>query len=51
MKKILFALLFTSALAAGACKERKSEPRPNYEGSHGASEKAHDSLDKEAGGY
>lgn len=50
MKRILFVLLFASALAAAACKERK-EPRPNYEGSHSASEKAHKSLDNEAGGY
>jgi hypothetical protein len=49
MKKSLLALIVLSALAA-ACKERK-EPRPNYEGSHNASEKAHKSLDKEAGGY
>lgn len=49
MKKALFVLIAASALAA-ACKERKAEPRPNYEGSHSASERAHESLDKEAGG-
>ena len=49
MNKTLLALIVLSAFAA-ACHERKTEPRPNYEGSHSASEKAHDSLDKEAGG-
>ena len=49
MKKTLLALIVLSAFAA-ACHERKAEPRPNYEGSHSASEKAHDSLDKEARG-
>ncbi|MBI2384499.1 MAG: hypothetical protein HYV14_00640 [Elusimicrobia bacterium] len=49
MKKTLLALIVLSAFAA-ACKERKADPRPNYEGSHSASEKAHRSLDKEAGG-
>lgn len=49
MKKTLLVFVVLSAFAA-ACKERK-EPRPNYEGSHSASEKAHKSLDKEAGGY
>ncbi len=48
MKKLLLVLLAVSALAA--CKERKADPRPNYEGSHRASDKAHGSLDKEAGG-
>lgn len=50
MKKTLLALIVLSAFAA-ACHERKAEPRPNYEGSSSASEKAHQSLDKEAGGY
>ena len=49
MKKLLFVLLALSGLAA-ACKERKADPRPNYEGSHSASERSHESLDKEAGG-
>ncbi len=49
MKKTLLALIVLSAFAA-ACHERKAEPRPNYEGSNSASEKAHDSLDKEARG-
>ena len=49
MKKTLLVLVVLSAFAA-ACKERKADPRPNYEGSHSASERAHDSLDKEAGG-
>lgn len=49
MKKILLALIAVSALAA-ACRERKADPRPNYEGSRSASERAHESLDKEAGG-
>ncbi|MCR4294431.1 MAG: hypothetical protein NUW21_02780 [Elusimicrobia bacterium] len=49
MKKTLLVIIVVSAFAA-ACKERKA-PRPNYEGSHSASEKAHESLDKEAGGY
>ena len=49
MKKTLLALIVLSAFAA-ACKERKADPRPNYEGSHSASERAHDSLDKEASG-
>ena len=42
MKKTLLALIVLSALAA-ACHERKAEPRPDYEGSHRASEKAHSS--------
>jgi hypothetical protein len=46
MKKTL-ALLALSLLAA-ACHERKEEPRPDYDGTHSASERAHDSLDKEA---
>jgi nitrous oxide reductase accessory protein NosL len=49
MKKTLLALIALSAFAA-ACHERKAEPRPNYEGSHSASDRAHDSLDKEAKG-
>jgi hypothetical protein len=49
MKKTMLALLVLSALAA-ACKERKADPRPDYEGSHSASEKAHQSLDNEANG-
>ncbi len=48
MKKILLVLLAVSAFAA--CKERKADPRPDYDASHRASEKAHGSLDKEAGG-
>jgi len=52
MKKTMLALLLLSAFAAG-CKERKASPevRPNYDGARGASEKSHDSLDKETGGY
>lgn len=49
MKKTLLALIVLSAFAA-ACHERKAEPRPNYEGSKSASDRAHSSLDKEAGG-
>ena len=49
MKKTLLALIVLSAFAA-ACHERKAEPRPNYEGSKSASERSHDSLDKEASG-
>lgn len=49
MKKLLLALIVLSAFAA-ACHERKAEPRPDYEGSHRASEKAHQSLDNEANG-
>ncbi len=49
MKKTLLALLVFSAFAA-ACHERKEEPRPDFEGSHSASEKAHKALDKEASG-
>lgn len=49
MKKTFLALLLLSAFAA-ACHERKEGPRPDYEGSHRASERAHESLDKEAGG-
>ena len=49
MKKTLLALIVLAAFAA-ACKERKADPRPNYEDSHSASERAHESLDKEAGG-
>ena len=49
MKKTLLALIVLSAFAA-ACHERKAEPRPNYEGSHSASDKAQKSLDQEAGG-
>ncbi len=50
MKNLILAVLALAALAAAACHERKAEPRPNYEGSSSASEKAHQSLDKEAGG-
>ena len=49
MKKTFLALIVLSAFAA-ACKERKADPRPNYGGSSSASERAHDSLDKEARG-
>jgi nitrous oxide reductase accessory protein NosL len=51
VKKTLLALLVLSAFAA-ACHERKTapEPRPDYGGAHSASERAHDSLDKESGG-
>ena len=49
MKKTLLVLIALSAFAV-ACKERKADPRPDYEGSHRASERAHDSLDREAGG-
>jgi len=49
MKKALFALIVFSGLAA-ACHERKAEPRPDYDGAHSASERSHQSLDKEAGG-
>lgn len=49
MKKTLLALIVLSAFAA-ACHERKAEPRPDYEGSNRASEKAHQSLDDEAKG-
>lgn len=48
MIKILLVLIVAAAFAA--CKERKADPRPDYDGSHRASEKAHGSLDKEAGG-
>ncbi len=48
MKKLFLVLLAVSAFAA--CKERKADPRPNYEGSHSAGEKSHGALDKEAGG-
>lgn len=51
MKKTLLALLVLSAFAA-ACHERKTAPevRPDYDASRAASERAHDSLDKESGG-
>lgn len=49
MKRTVLALLVWCSFAA-ACHERKAEPRPNYEGSHSASERSHESLDKEAGG-
>lgn len=49
MKKTLLALLALSALAA-ACHERKAEPRPDYEGTRSASEKAHQSLDNQSRG-
>ena len=48
MKRLL--ALVALSLFAAACHERKAEPRPNYEGSQSASERAHDSLDKEPGG-
>lgn len=50
MKKTLLALIVLSAFAA-ACHERKAEPRPDYDGSSRASDKAHGSLDDEARGY
>jgi len=48
MKKTLLAVIVMSAFAAACNHERKAEPRPDYEGSHSASERAHESLDKEA---
>ncbi len=50
MKNILFVLLAAAALAA--CKERKTttQPRPDYDATHRASEKAHGSLGNETGG-
>jgi nitrous oxide reductase accessory protein NosL len=50
MKKTLLALLVLSAFAA-ACHERKAEPRPDYDGAHTDSEKAHKALDNEAHSY
>ena len=50
MKKTLLALIVLSAFAAACNHERKVEPRPDYEGSHSASDRAQDSLDKEAKG-
>jgi hypothetical protein len=49
--RTLLALIVLSAVAA-ACHERKAAtaPRPDYDGSRAASEKAHKSLDNEAGG-
>lgn len=51
MKKTMLALLVLSAFAA-ACHERKSAPEaaPDYDGSRAASQRAHESLDREAGG-
>lgn len=48
MKNLILVVLVAAAMAA--CKERKAEPRPDYGRTHGASERSHDSLDKEAGG-
>jgi len=48
MKNLILAAL--AAVAMSACFERKTEPRPNYDGSRSSSERSHDSLDKEAGG-
>jgi len=51
MKNLLLVLFAVAAFAA--CKERKSdkvEVRPDYEGTHRASEKAHRSLGNETGG-
>ena len=50
MKKAYLALLIMTAFAA-ACRERKAEPRPDYEGTRGHSESSHQSLDKEAQGH
>ena len=50
MKNVILVVIALAALASAACYERKAEPRPDYDGSHSASEKAHRSLDKEAGG-
>ena len=51
--KTLPALLVLLAMSffAAACHERKVEPRPDYDGTHSDSEKAHKSLDSEAHGY
>ncbi len=49
MKQLILVVVAAAAMAA--CRERKAEPRPNYEGSRSASERSHGSLDKEAGGY
>ncbi|UPT75514.1 MAG: hypothetical protein M0D55_07500 [Elusimicrobiota bacterium] len=51
MKNLILAVLAAAALASAACKERKADPKPNYDGSRSASDRSHDSLDKEAGGY
>lgn len=50
MRNILLVLIAVAALAA--CKERKAtpEPRPDYDATHRASEKAHRSLGSETGG-
>ncbi|MBI5247736.1 MAG: hypothetical protein HY923_11210 [Elusimicrobia bacterium] len=51
MKNLILAALALAALSAAACFERKTETRPNYDGSRSSSERSHDSLDKEAGSY
>ncbi|MEK7390391.1 MAG: hypothetical protein AAB036_11925 [Elusimicrobiota bacterium] len=49
MRVIVLTLLSLTCLAA-ACRERKVvETRPDYGASQSASEKAHQSLDQEAG--
>ncbi len=50
MKKTFLVLLIASAFAA-ACQERKTEARPDYEGTRAHSENSHQALDKEAHGY
>lgn len=49
MKKTVLVLFVLCSLAA-ACRERKADPRLDYDGVRSESEKAHESLDKEAGG-
>jgi hypothetical protein len=51
MKNLLLALIALAAIASAACNhERKADPPPNDRGARDASERSHQSLDKEAGG-
>ncbi len=51
MKNLILAAITLASLAAASCKERKDDPRPDYEGARGKSESSHKSLDKEAAGH
>ena len=51
MKTLILAAVALASLAAASCKERKDDPRPDYEGARGKAESSHKSLDKEASGH
>ena len=50
MKNVILVVIALTALASAACHERKAEPRPDFDGTHSASDKAQKALDNEARG-